>query len=58
MRDAASGLIVVDASLQTALPGLYAAGAVRAGYGGMLENAIADGEAAARAAVARARDNG
>ncbi len=58
VRDAASGLIVVDASLQTALPGLYAAGAVRAGYGGMLENAIADGEAAARAAVARARDNG
>ena len=55
VRDAASGLIVVDASLQTAFPGLYAAGAVRAGYGGMLENAIADGEAAAHAAVARAR---
>ena len=55
VRDPASGLIVVDASLQTALPGLYAAGAVRAGYGGMLENAIADGEAAAHAAVARAR---
>lgn len=55
VKDVASGLIVVDASLQTALPGLYAAGAVRAGYGGMLENAIADGEAAAQAAVARAR---
>ena len=55
VKDAASGLIVVDASLQTTLTGLYAAGAVRAGYGGMLENAIADGEAAAQAAVARAR---
>ena len=57
VKDASSGLIVVDASLQTAIPGLYAAGAVRAGYGGMLENAIADGEAAAQAAVARARAN-
>jgi len=55
VKNADSGLIVVDASLQTALPGLYAAGAVRAGYGGMLENAIADGEAAAQAAVARAK---
>ena len=58
VRDPASGLIVVDASLQTALPGLYAAGAVRAGYGGMLEHAMADGEAAAHSAVAHARRKG
>ena len=58
VKDATSGLIVVDASLQTVLPGLYAAGAVRAGYGGLLENAIADGAAAALAAVARVRANG
>jgi thioredoxin reductase len=38
--------------LQTRMPGVFAAGAVRAGYGGMLTHAIADGEAAAKAAKA------
>ena len=47
------GCLVTDAALQTALPGVYAAGAVRAGYGGLLTHAIAEGEAAARAVVAQ-----
>ena len=44
------GFLVTDASLQTKIPGLIAAGAVRAGYGGMLTHAIADGTAAAKVA--------
>ncbi len=49
-RDA-NGCLVTDAALQTTLPGLYAAGAVRAGYGGLLTHAIADGEMAAASAA-------
>ena len=49
-RDARGGL-VTDANRQTALPGIYAAGAVRAGCGGMLQHAIEDGIAAATAVV-------
>ncbi|MEK7877888.1 MAG: FAD-dependent oxidoreductase [Pseudomonadota bacterium] len=51
-RDA-NGCLMTDASLQTAMTGVYAAGAVRAGYGGLLTHAIADGIAAARVAGAR-----
>lgn len=47
-----AGCLVTDASLQTKIPGLFAAGAVRAGYGGMLTDAIADGETAAKAVAA------
>lgn len=47
-RDA-SGALVTDAGLRTTMPGVYAAGAVRAGYGGLLTHAIADGVAAAKA---------
>ena len=47
------GCLVTDASLQTKIPGLFAAGAVRAGYGGMLTHAIADGETAAKAVAAQ-----
>ncbi len=50
-RDA-DGFLVTDASLQTAMAGVYAAGAVRAGYGGLLTHAIAEAEAAAMAARA------
>jgi len=50
-RDA-DGFLVTDANLHTKMPGVFAAGAVRAGYGGLLTHAIADGEAAARAAKA------
>ncbi len=42
----ANGFVVTDASLQTALPGVYAAGAVRSGYGGLLTHAIAEGRGA------------
>lgn len=45
-RDA-NGLLVTDSALQTKMPGLFAAGAVRAGYGGLLTHAMADGKAAA-----------
>ena len=56
-RDA-SGALVTDASLQTALPGVFAAGAVRAGYGGFLADAIAEGTAAAQSAAAYCRGSG
>ena len=53
-RDA-TGALVTDASLQTAVPGLFAAGAVRAGYSGLLKDAAAEGIAAATAAMAALR---
>lgn len=45
------GRLMTNASLQTALAGVFAAGAVRAGCGGMLADALADGEKAAAAAI-------
>jgi thioredoxin reductase (NADPH) len=51
-RDA-RGAVITSAGLETSMPGVFAAGAVRAGCGGMIGDAIADGEAAARAVVAR-----
>jgi thioredoxin reductase (NADPH) len=51
-RDA-NGLLITDQSMQTKLPGLFAAGAVRAGYGGLITHAAAEGIAAATAAVAQ-----
>ena len=53
-RDAV-GCLVTDDSMQTAVPGLYAAGAVRAGYGGLLTHANAEGIAAAKSVLARVR---
>ena len=50
-RDA-NGLLVTDDAMKTSMPGVYAAGAVRAGYGGMLTHAIAEGTAAAKSAKA------
>jgi len=50
-RDARGG-VITDATLQTSIPGVFAAGAVRSGCGGTVADAIADGEAAARAATA------
>ena len=49
-RDAA-GCIETDPAMQTAMPGVFAAGAVRAGYGGMLSHAAAEGVAAAESAA-------
>jgi thioredoxin reductase (NADPH) len=45
------GRLATDATLQTSLTGVFAAGAVRAGCGGMLADALADGEKAAAAAA-------
>lgn len=47
-----TGHLVTDPEMRTTLPGLYAAGAVRSGNGGMLADAAADGIAAANAAKA------
>ena len=46
-----TGAITVDASLQSSVPGLYAAGAARAGFPGQIANAVGEGTAAAIAAV-------
>jgi len=53
-RDAA-GCLMTDAGLRTAVPGLFAAGAVRSGYGGLLTHAVADGILAAKSAAALLR---
>ena len=55
-RDA-RGCLVTDSALQTSLPGVFAAGAVRAGCGGTLQHAIDDGIAAATAVVRMLRDD-
>lgn len=54
LRDKA-GFILTDADMHTAMSGVYAAGAVRSGYGGMLTHAIAEGIAAAKSAGASIR---
>jgi thioredoxin reductase (NADPH) len=51
-RDA-HGAVIASSNMETALPGVFAAGAVRAGCGGALADAVADGEAAARAVALR-----
>lgn len=53
-RDAA-GRIVADDAMATSLPGLFAAGAVRAGCGGTLVDALADGRKAGESAARFAR---
>ena len=49
------GFLLTSEGLQTAMPGVFAAGAVRSGYGGMLADAMAEGVAAAQAARALVR---
>lgn len=49
------GSLLTDAGLRTAMPGVFAAGAVRSGYGGLLANAVAEGIAAAKSAMALIR---
>ncbi len=46
-----TGHLLVDAQHGCSLPGMFAAGAVRAGFGGSLVDAMADGRAAAAAAL-------
>jgi thioredoxin reductase (NADPH) len=53
-RDPA-GCIETDADFQTAMPGVFAAGAVHSGYGGLLEHAMGEGVAAAKSAAAHLR---
>ena len=47
-RDA-EGHLLVDTELRTSMPGLWAIGQARAGFGGWLSDAIADGRRAAQA---------
>jgi len=54
LRDAA-GFVMTDDSFETAIPGLWAVGAVRHGYGGTLDHAIAEARSSAAAVVARLR---
>ena len=54
LRDA-GGLVLTDSRLQTAMAGVFAAGAVRSGYGGLLTHSAAEGIAAAKSAVALIR---
>jgi thioredoxin reductase (NADPH) len=50
-RDA-NGFLLTDAALLTSVPGLFAAGAVRSGYGGLLRNSMDEGVSAAQGAKA------
>ncbi|MFO1162191.1 MAG: FAD-dependent oxidoreductase [Reyranellaceae bacterium] len=54
-RDA-GGFVVTDGSFETAMPGVFAIGAVRAGYGGRLTHAVAEATSAAELAAARCRE--
>lgn len=45
------GFAVTNAAFETSLPGLFAAGAVRSGYGGRLTHAVGEATAAAMAAA-------
>ncbi len=51
LRDA-GGLLLTDANLRTAMPGVFAAGAVRSGFGGLLKHSVAEGVTAAESACA------
>jgi thioredoxin reductase (NADPH) len=50
------GFITTDEMLRTSMPGVYSAGAARAGYRGTLSDAMAEGELAAATAISD-RDN-
>jgi thioredoxin reductase (NADPH) len=56
LRDA-RGAVITGEDLQTAVRGVYAAGAVRAGCGASVADAVAEGAAAARAAAAHVRNS-
>jgi thioredoxin reductase (NADPH) len=47
--------VLTNASLETAVPGLWAAGAVRHGCGGTLDDAVADARVAAAGIAAQLR---
>jgi thioredoxin reductase (NADPH) len=54
-RDA-DGFVVTNATFETAASGIFAIGAVRAGYGGRLTHAVAEATVAAEHAAARCDD--
>lgn len=54
LRDS-NGFLMTDTMLQTAIRGVYAAGAVRSGYGGCLTHAVAEGVTVAKSAGAAIR---
>src|SRR5205823_1164270 len=54
-RDAA-GFVMTDPASETALPGVFAVGAVRSGYGGRLTQAVAEATGAAERAATRCND--
>jgi thioredoxin reductase (NADPH) len=49
------GAVITGETLETALPGVWAAGAVRAGYGGLLTDALTEAHASASGAIGRVR---
>lgn len=51
-RDPA-GFVVTDAHFETVIPGVFAIGAIRSGYGGRLTQAVAEATTAAELAAAR-----
>ncbi len=51
-RDA-KGYVVANAALETATPGVWVAGAVRSGCGGLIDDAIADGKKVAAGVCAK-----
>lgn len=53
-RDA-DGAVITDGSLQTGLAGVWAAGAVRSGYSGLLTDAVKEAETAVAGAINRLR---
>jgi thioredoxin reductase (NADPH) len=54
-RDKA-GFVITEARLETAMPGVFAIGAVRSGYGGRLTQAVAEATSAAELAAGRCED--
>jgi thioredoxin reductase (NADPH) len=54
LKDAA-GRVQTSAALETAMPGLFAIGAARRGYGGQINQALADGITAGQGVVMRLR---
>lgn len=53
IRRDANGFVATNANLETDVPGVWAAGVVRSGCGGLLDDAIADGKKAAAEVRAR-----
>lgn len=53
MESSVDGHVVTNERMETSLPGIWAVGAVRSGYGGELTHAVAEATAAAKAVAER-----